>query len=201
MTQQDKRGIQDKKIKHTWQIACRLWQCACCNETTDEPWVKFPLFPLEHYYSLKCLEKKHVCNTLMTLSGLLFQAVGWKEKIVLQMTSFYLSSNNFNQPFPHLGLIFAQGAQNYHLLSRWILNRLLQVHCQWNFWVKSPDNTPSTSSMIQPPPFPTGPLGEKKKRKKNQEASVELSGLWKATDLVGPYEVLIIINISWALLY
>ena len=129
---------------------------------------QIPTFPLEHYYSLKCLEKKHVCNTLMTLSGLLFQAVGWKEKIVLQMTSFYLSSNNFNQPFPHLGLIFAQGAQNYHLLSRWILNRLLQVHCQWNFWVKSPDNTPSTSSMLQPPPFPTGPLGEKKKEKKSR---------------------------------
>lgn len=134
----------------------------------------------------------------MTLSGLLYQAVGWKEKNVLQMTSFYLSSNN--QPFPHLGLIFAQGAQNYHLLSRWILNRLLQVQCQWNFWMKSPDNTPPTSSVIQTPPLPTGPLGGKK-GKKNQEASVELSGLWKATDLVGPYEVLIIINISWTLLY
>lgn len=50
--------------------------------------------------------------------------------------------------------------------------------------------------MIQLPPLPTGPLGGKKKEKKNQEASVELSELRKATDLVGPCEVLIIINIS-----
>lgn len=127
-----------------------------------------PTFSTGTLLQFKVLEKKHVYNTLMTLSGLLYQAVGWKEKIVLQMTSSFTCPATTLTTLSSSGSNICSGGTELPFASRWILNRLLQVHCQWTFgWNLLATPLPRLS-WYNHHPSPQAHWGKKKEKKKSR---------------------------------